>query len=326
MITPRTLLAEISAGKFRPGYYFFGQDDYRMVEAEKYLVRGFLPDRQRLTNCRKLDGRRLPFRDLAAELAALPMLGEKQAVIVSNFQSYKPTEIDAILKLLSPPDPNRTVIFSSPAAKAPKRNAAFIKRIEDSLQVVEFRKLTREDVYKLVRKRLKKEEIAIEPEALELLSELIAGNMGALESEVGKLVNYRRKGETITPEDIGAVCSGYATYNIFSLADEIVSGRTRMVLQMIERLVADGNSPVYIASLLQQHFISLYLVKHGKRPLGRRDFMTAKLKQQAARYDDRRLEALIMEIAATDSEFRGSGIKPEAALEMLAMKMISKNL
>jgi len=325
MITPRTLWAEISAGKFRPAYYFFGHDDYRMVEAEKYLVRSFLPDRQRVINSRKLDGRRTSFADLASELASLPMLGEKQVVIVSDFQSYKPTEIDAVLKLLLPPDPNRMVIFSTPAAKAPKRDAAFLEKMKQAVQVVEFRKLTQSEVQSQIRSRLQKEKIGIEPEALTLLAELIAGNMGPMESEISKLTNYRRAGETVTVDDISAVCSGYASYNVFSLADEIVAGRTRTVLQMIERLIADGNSPVLIASLLQQHFISLYLVKHSKKPLGRRDFMAARLRQQAAGYDRGRLERIIIEIAATDAEFRKQAIAPTAALEMLALKIISDN-
>ncbi|MCK4462181.1 MAG: DNA polymerase III subunit delta [candidate division Zixibacteria bacterium] len=325
MITPRTLKTEISAGKFHLAYYFFGADDYRMVEAEKYLVRSFLPDLQRQINSCKLDGRRTSCADLIAELSNLPMLGDKQVVIVSSFQSYKPTEIDAVLKLLTPPDPNRTVIFSTPAAKAPKRTSAFLKKMGQAVQVVEFKKLAQADIQKQIKKRLLAEEIGIEPEALTLLSELVAGNLGPMESEINKLINYRQAGETVTVDDIGAVCSDYATYNIFALADEIVAGRTRTVLKMIDRLLADGNTPVAIASLLQQHFISLYLVKNSRKPLGRRDFLIGKFRGQAAQYDNAQLEKIIVEIAATDAEFRQQALKPAAALQMLALKMISDN-
>ncbi len=250
------------------------------------------------------------------------MLGERQIVIVSSFQSYKPTEIDRILKPLSPPDANRVVIFTTPAAKAPKRKSAFLNKMEKTVQVVEFKKLAQEDVRKIIRNRLLKEEIAIDNDALTLLSELVAGGLGPLESEVNKLVNYRRAGETVTVDDVGAVCSGYASYNVFTLADEIVAGRTTTVLKMIDRLLADGNTAVAIATLLQQHFISLYLVKNGKKPLGRREFLVAKFRSQAARYDNKRLERIIIEIADTDGEFRKQALKPPVALEMLALKML----
>lgn len=322
MITPRTLRTEVSAGKFHPAYYFYGADDYRIVEAEKYLVHSFMPDMQKLTNCRKMDGRKASCTDVLMELATLPMLGEKQAVIVSNIQSYKPTEVDKILKLLTPPDPNRLVILTSPVAKAPKSKSAFVNKMEKLVQVVEFKKIAQADVQKIISSRLQKAEIGIEPLALTLLSELVAGSLGPMEAEINKLINYKQAGETVTESDISAVCSGYAKYSIFALADEIVAGRTKMVLQMIGKLITDGNPPFVIASLLQAHFISLYLVKAGKKPLGNRTFLVPKFRQQAGQYDQSRLEQIIIEIAATDAEFRQQALKPEAALEILALKMI----
>ena len=322
MITPRTLKTEVSSGKFHPAYYFYGVDDYRIVEAEKYLIHSFIPDMQKLTNCRKMDGRKASCTDVLTELSTLPMLGEKQALIVSNIQSYKPTEVDKILKMLTPPDPNRMVILTSPAAKAPKAKSAFINKMESQTQVVEFKKIAQADVQKTIRSRLQKAQIGIDHPALILVSELVAGNLGPMEAEINKLINYKQPGETVTEEDISVVCSGYASYSIFALADEIVAGRTKMVLQIIGKLISDGNPPFVIASLLQSHFICLYLVKSGKKPLGNRHFLVPKFRQQAAQYEQTRLEQIILEIAATDSEFRKQAIKPEAALEILALKVI----
>ncbi len=322
MITPRTLRNEVSSGRFHPAYYFFGVDDYRMVEAEKYLIRNFIPDLQIITNSRKLDGRKVSCKDILTELQTLPMLGEKQAVIISNIQSFKPTEVDRILKMLSPADPNRMVIMTSPAAKAPKSKSAFVKKMDSSVQVVEFKRLAEADIRRTIQTRLKKAEIGIEPSALNLMAELIDGNLGPLESEVNKLINYKQPGETVTEADIATVCSGYARYDIFALADEIIAGRTGKVLRMIDKLLSDGDPPFVIASLLQGNFISLYLVKNGKKPLGNRNFLVPKFRQQASRYDNKRLEQNIIEIADTDAEFRKQAIRPEAALEILALKLI----
>ena len=69
-----------------PAYYFFGTEDYRIVEAEKYVARQFLPDRQLVTNYRKIDGKKTSCSDLLAELSSLPMLGERQVFgVTSNF-------------------------------------------------------------------------------------------------------------------------------------------------------------------------------------------------------------------------------------------------
>jgi DNA polymerase-3 subunit delta len=281
MSSPVELHKAVSAGKFKPAYYFYGTEDFRIAEAEKFVARQFLPDRQLTTNFRKIDGRKTSSADLMAELSTMPMLGERQVFAVSDFQSYPLKEVERILRLLTPPDPSRIVIFSSPSTKTPKKNSAFFAAVSKVAEPVEFRKLSDREIAAMVNRRLKEANIAIEPQALQLLIGLIFGNRGAVDSETTKLINYKREGDTVTVDDVKQIAAGYEVFNIFEVADLIVAGDTRKVLHMIESLLAGGNSPAAIVSLLQQHFISLYLVKNGKKPLGRRGFLIPKLGEQA---------------------------------------------
>ena len=321
MTSPRKLFEDVSAGKFRPAYYFFGTEDYRKTEAVKYLVRQFLPDKQMLTNYRKIDGNRTSCADLLAELSSLPMLGERQAFAVSSIQSFSAKELKSILSLLDPPQPNRLVIMSSPSSKTPRRNASFFTTVTKAAEPVEFRRLNKRDVQSQIHRALSAEEISIEPPAAELLAELVAGNRGALVSETSKLVNYRQKGETVTIDDIRQLAAGYEVHDIFQVADVVIAGDTARVLRAIESLVATGTQPSNLISLMLQHFISLYLVKNGKKPLGKRGFLTAKFAEQATRYDNRRLEQIIIEIAEAEAELRRGRFKPAMALQILALTL-----
>ncbi|MEW6411764.1 MAG: DNA polymerase III subunit delta [Candidatus Zixiibacteriota bacterium] len=325
MPTPLTLHKDITAGRFKQAYYFFGEEDYRMREAEKFVASQFLPDRQAATNLYKIDGRQTKAPDLMAKLANLPMLGEKQVFFVRDFQSYKPTEITRVLELLSPPDPNRIIIFSSPSTRTPKRNSAFLNSMSKVAEVIEFKRLTFEDTAGQIRGRLQKEGIAINPDALRMLAELLGGSRGAMEVEIGKLINFKSSGETVEIEDIKKISAGYEVFGIFDLADYVVAGNTRKVLQMVRTLLSEGNSPATLTTLMQQHFSSLYLVKHGKNPIGNRDRIVYKLKRQADRYSNERLEDIIIEIADADKMLRHKGIKPETTLEMLAMTLAGEN-
>jgi len=321
MASPSQLHKAVSAGKFKPAYYFYGAEDYRIIEAEKFVVHQFLPDRQVATNFRKIDGRKTSCADLIAELSTVPMLGERQVFAVRDFQSYSPTEVERILRLLTPPDPSRIVIFSSPSARTPKRESRFLKVVSRVAEPVEFKKLSRSEVARKVTRGLKAAGIQIEPKALQLLTELIAGSRGAIEAEISKLVNYKQAGETVTLDDVRQIAAGYEVFEIFDVADSIVAGDTRKVLRMIESLLAGGKSPATIVALLQQHFISVYLVKNGKKPLGRRGFLIPKLREQARKYDNHQLEQIIIDIAATDAELRRQRLKPGMALEMLALTL-----
>lgn len=323
--TPGAFLKDLSAGKFLPAYYFFGDDDYRIIEAEKYLASQFIPGPQLTTNYRRFDGKKISAADLLAELAVYPMLGERQLIAVSSFQSFKPTEIDKIIKMLNPPDPNRIIVFSSPAARAPKKKSAFINKMAGIAEVVEFTKLTPGETKGMVSRKLAKNEINIAPQALSLLTELIAGNRGALEAETEKLINYKNPGETVTPEDIKEIASGYEVFKIFEVAEYVVAGQVKKVLQQIKTLVAEGNNPTGILYFLSQHFISLYLVKNGKPLEARKRWLAYKFREQAAKYEADKLEEIIVEIARTDSDLRKSNIKPTLALETLVLKLAGRN-
>ena len=322
MASPSQLLKEISSGSFKPAYYFYGSEDYRIIEAEKYVARQFLPDLQMTTNFQRIDGRKASADDIVMALSTLPMLGEKQVFVVSEFQSFRPKEVERVLKMLSAKDTGRVVIFSSPSQRTPKKSTAFFKTMATTVEAVEFNRLTVQESAGIIRQRLKKEQIIIEKDALQLLVELISGSRGGLENELSKLIDYKEAGETIAVDDVRLIASGHEVVNIFELADLIVAGKRQKVMQTIGLLVSEGNSPVTIITLLQQHILSLYLVKNGKSPLGNRNFLIPKFRQQAQRFSNDQLEQVIIDISTTDSELRRSKVPPQTQVEMLALKLV----
>ena len=325
MATPRELFFEIKKGKFHPAYYFYGLEEYRLSEARKYLVSKFLPDKQGMINYKKIECKKTAIGDLIAELSTLPMLGERQVFAVNNIQHYKPNDLKKILKMLTPPDPNRIIIFSTPASKTPKKTSALLKTMSANSKPVEFKKLTEKETISFIKSRLEKESIAIEQDAVELFAALIAGNRGALEAESNKLIDYKGKGGYVTKADIKKIVTGYEVYNIFNLADNIIAGNSSRVLKMIAKLYSDGIGPTVLASILQQHIISLYLVKNDKKPVGNRGYFIPRFRIQAQNYTNKQLEQIIIKIAELDSELRYKGLKPEIAFEVFTLKLISNS-
>lgn len=321
-MTPLQLLADVTSGKFKPVYYFFGSEDFRIIEAEKYLAAQFLPNLQLTTNYRRLNGKKTSATDIIAELSVYPMLGERQVFSISDFQSFKPKEIERILKILQPPDPNRVVILTSPADKAPKKKSAFYSTMSGAAALVEFKKLTPDESKLNINRRLHKHDIKIEETALNLLVELIAGNRGALDVETEKLINYRQPGETVTKDDIRKLATGYEVYSIFELADKIVAGNARQVLAQVKQVLAEGTSPTGVLYHLGSHFVSLYLVKNGKPLDNRRRWLTPHFRAQAGKYNNQQLERMIIQIGDTDAELRRTPLKPETLLESLIMQLM----
>jgi len=322
-MTPQQLFSEISAGDFKPLYYFYGSEDYRIVEAQRFVARQFLPEKQASVNFCKIDGKKTRCTDLLAQLSVYPMLGERQVFVVSDFQRYKPTEVDRVLKMLDPADPNRIVILSSPGSKTPKKTSAFFKKVGQAAQAIEFGRLTRAETAALIKRKLSKAELNAEPEAMDTLIELIAGNRGALEVELDKIVDYLEPGGTLTVRDVRTITAGYQVFSIFELADEIVDRNQARVLQHIRTLLAEGNSPTGALYFLGQHFVSLYLVKNGKSLEPYRRWLAPKFRRQAEGFDNRQLENAILEVARVDAALRRGRQKPQLILEQLALNLMS---
>lgn len=321
-MNPRNLFAEVSSGKFKPVYYFYGPEAYRRIEAEKYIARQFLPDRQLTTNYQRIDGKRCKSADLMAQLSVYPMIGERQVISVSDFQRYKPTEIDRLLKLLAGADPNRVVVLSSPESKTPKKTSAFFKKVTALAQAIEFRKLSPTETRDIISHKLNKAGLTAQPEALTLLADLIAGNRGALEVELAKLIDYKGADKEVTLEDVHSLGAGFQVFSIFDLADEITDGSALGALTQVKQLLTEGNSPTGILFFVGKHFVSLYLVKSGKPLEPYRRFLAGKFQAQARRYEAGRLEDIIIWCAEADAAMRHGKIKPKLLLEQLIIRIV----
>ena len=108
---------------------------------------------------------------------------------------------------------------------------------------------------------------------------------------------------------------------MFTLADHIIEGQSKKVLQQIEILISDGNNPTGILFFLGLHFISLYLVKNNQPLEANRRWLTYRFRTQAEKFENERLENILIEIARTDAELRKGKLKPAMALEALALKL-----
>lgn len=321
--TPKKLVADVSDGRFKPAYYFFGAEDYRIAEAVKYVAHQFLPQMQLATNFRRLDGRKTKSADLIAELSVFPMLGERQVFAVSDIQAYKPTEVARILSLIETTDPSRIVIFTSPSGKTPRKTSAFLKKMSVVAECVEFARLNVRQAGSQVNSGLAKADLEIEPEALSLLVGLLDGNRGALVAEVNKLIDYKQPGETISTDDIEKIASGYQSYSVFELAEYVVAGDRSRVLNLVRRFLTEGSTPTGLLFFLGQHFISLYLVKAGKRLESNRRWLENKFRAQARDYDLDQLKQIIQLVAEVDATLRQKRTIPELALDQLVLQMMS---
>jgi DNA polymerase III delta subunit len=313
VITPIELNHELESGKFRPAYYFFGSEDYRIKEAEKRLLKLFLPQSQLSTNYTTLAASKERIGDILMELSIVPMLGERQVFTINDVQSMSVDEIEKIFILLTPPDPNRIVIFTSPSSKLPRKDSKVLKFLEQKAITVRFDRLTAQFSEAKINAILKENQVSIDADARRILVMLGGGDVGGLTEETYKLVNYVGQGGTIKKEDVALLGSDYQSFQIYELAKEVALGRLDKAMEIIDFLLKQGERASALVFWMAEHFIDLYLVKNKKALSGRGRKTEWKYYDQVGLFDNGQLEKTIILIAEADSDLRNN-VRPEGLI------------
>lgn len=307
-MTPAELGKELGRNKFQPVYYFYGSEDYRMKEAEKAIASRFLPKSLLKTNHTILSAKKQKLGDILSELSIFPMLGEGQLFSITDIETLKPKDIEKILKLMTPPDPNRVIIMSTPSAKLPRKNSKVLMLLNKKASAVEFGRMTENMSAGKIKAMLDEKKIEIDHDALQMLVTLGGGNIGGLIREVDKLIDYIGEAGVISKEDILSVCTDYQQFKIYELADKVATRNLDDSLEIVNSLLRKGETPSGIIFWLSEHFIDLYLVKNHKPLPGYKQKMSWKFNKQVNLFDNDQLELIIKQIAETDVALR-SGLK-----------------
>lgn len=315
-ISALQLTTEINKGHFRPVYFFHGEEDYRKAEAVRYIVGHYLPEAQRMLNFTRMTVDKTDFQAICAELAALPMLGERRLIFVDEVQRLKPTQQQKLFALLASPPPETVVILNSPAEHTPKKTSAFFRDVSRIAEPVEFARLGKESAALKIVKTLEAAGMTCDPEAVQLLAELTDGDFGGLVGEIEKLSLSVEGGAHIGVAEVKALASSYEQFTMFELTDAVVARDREKAVRIFNDLSDQGERPDSFLWPLSNHFMNLLKANAGKRINGA-PFYVRKLEQQARQIGAGRLERVVSRLAQTGREIRRTKMKAAILVENL---------
>lgn len=318
------------AGKAKPVYLFYGEEEFLRSELLHTAPDLFVPDEgTRSFNFDLLYGAETTLQNVLSIAQSYPVMAERRLVIVreadkimkakaaSTSKSKKAARTEDLLgSYLSSPQPETVLIFDM--IKMGPKNQLPWKDLAAKAEVIEFPTLKEPALVDWLRQRAKKHKKSLSDQAARLMVGHLGTSLRTHANELDKLITYTAERAEITEQDVEQVVGVSRSYNVFELTKAIGAGDKAKCTEIVIRMLAQDKDQrqllfVMIARYLEQLIITQeMLVKGEKEPAIAeaielrggaayfvREFITA-----AKRYRRERLDHALRSIVEAESTTR----------------------
>ena len=178
-----------------------------------------------------------------------------------------------------------------------------------------------------IKRRAEEKGSSITPPAMQVLAELVGGDLWTIDRELEKLSLYAA-GREITDSDVRAMVPYAQEANIFNAVDSVMDGRPGPALRSIMQLMEDGQEPLYIISMIQRQLRLIALARDltdrgvSQADLGRRmgtnsDFVVRKTLTQARRLTLPQIRSKYRRVLESDLAIKQGRLEPAVSLQLL---------
>lgn len=329
-------------------YVFYGQDEPTLRDKLSEFCRQYSTDLSTDMNVARFDGRSARLAEIANAASTLPFLADVRLVLVEDITDSadaKETidEIGLLIKRL--PDWARLVFVETGLQATGQDSEAATRRKTGRRQLVtKLVKLVEDDprgralsfdapknVARWIVQRAGEMSIAIEHDAASLLAERIGDDLILANTEIEKLATYAGWQRAISREDVVLLTPYLPEANIFSLVDALGQRNGRTALDLLKKLLDEGDEPLRIFGMIvRQYRLLLQMreqiemgasVSQAAHVLGLKDYPAKLIHTQAQRYSLDLLERVYRLLLETDLAIKTGIQEPSLALDVLIARL-----
>lgn len=251
----QTIKEHIKSGQYKPVYLLCGTEDYLKQLYQDKLKAAILAGSDDM-NYSYFEGKEADPLKITESADTLPFFSEHRLICVKNSGLFKLSN-DLADYLKTMPSSSHIVFVEK---EIDKRNRLY-KTVKELGYISEMNGMDEYNLKLWVSAALKAGGKKItENTALYFLNKC-GTDMVLLSQELEKLICYAYDRDTITKEDIDAVCTTLVTGKVFQMIDAIASGRQSQALNLYYDLLTLREKPLSILFLLSRQFNILLQIK-----------------------------------------------------------------
>lgn len=317
-------------------YLFEGTEEYIKQQALKQLCTRLLPAGLEEMNLTELTD---PDSDaLIAAAETLPFMGEKRLVVVrecslitAGRKAEDESKAEAICEYIKHISPSVCLVFYV-KGKADGRKKLYTL-LKKQNAIVDFSPMNDIECAEWARKSMRRMGKNLDSENAGKLVFTVGRDAALLRQEMDKLASYLDTRDTVTAEDIDAVCTRSTECTVFQMVDAQVAGRTEQAFSLLRDMVRSGEERMGILAMLLRQYRILYHMRclmDERTPsnaqaqlLGIPPFSVNRTQQQARAFSKERLRSAYDYLMDYEFQLKQGRAPQEACAENALLQLES---
>jgi DNA polymerase-3 subunit delta len=308
-------------------YILHGDDDLAIGEFIARILEKLGDPRAAQMDVQRFDGESFDFGQLQEACTTLPFLCSRRLVVLQNAQSaLKRADVeDAFLEMLSRL-PQSTALVLVQRDVLVEKKSSLLKWAQKHTHQSYVRCFSSPKGDRFIRWLVNRCEAlggTIEPQAAQLLSELVASDVRLADRELEKLLDYVNRERAIEVQDVEQLTPFHGQPNVFAMVDAVGQRNGRAAFTHLHRLLED-HPPRYAFSMIVRQFRLLIQAREAldgasnpRSVLSVPDFVADKVGSQAKNFTLADLERIYHRLLDIDVASKSGGTDLEVALDSL---------
>lgn len=314
--------------------FLYGEDSYSSRQKLNEIIVKYKAKHKTGFNFRVIDFNEEDLNSLKIAAESSPMFKEKKLLVLENSFAKKAEwqkELSSYLKKGGIVK-NEEVALVFYEKQLPDRRTELFKFLAAKQNVSqEFKKIEGVKLENWIKKVAERNNVEIEPLAVQRLELYVGSNLWQMANEMNKLTVFCGKEKIIKEKDVEELVAVKTEINIFDTVDALSARDKKKVFKLLHRHLEEGENEIYLLSMFIRQFRNLLIIKdleekgisHYEMPkrTGLHPFVVRKTFSQTKNFSLEGLKKIYARLLELDLSIKTGKISALSALDTLVMSI-----
>ncbi len=252
----KSLNEDLKSGQLKQVYLLYGEEDYLKKQYRERLTKALLPEGDTM-NFARYEGKGVDVKEVIDLSETMPFFANRRLIVFENTGFFKSAGAELADYIKEMPD---TTYYLFVESEVDKRSKLY-KSVQAKGRAVELGVQDEGTLKRWIAGKMRDEKKQISEQSIVYFLGKVGTDMENITKELEKLFCYTLDRETITREDVDAVCVTQISNHIFDMVNAVTEKKQRRALELYYELLALKEPPMRILFLMTRQYRLLYQVK-----------------------------------------------------------------